>query len=89
MPDIVLQKHMSLVDDKSLNAKESNGHKRKRIVEEGLPKTESPFKKKNKIVEEKPEETHDKDWKSKEIRHAQQKINENCHLEEEYMHKDI
>ena len=38
MPDIVLQKHMSLVDDKSLKAKESNGHKRKRIVEEGLPK---------------------------------------------------
>ena len=29
VPDIVLQKHMSLVDDKSLNAKESNGHKRK------------------------------------------------------------
>ena len=64
VPDIVLQSHMSLVDDKSLNAIESNGPKRKRKVEEGLHKKESPVKMKNKIVEKKSEETQE-DWKSK------------------------
>ena len=75
MPDIVLQKHMSLVDDKSLSAKENNGHKRKRIVEEGLPKKVSPLKKKNKIGDERTEETDDEDWnsqKSQIINQAQQ-----------------
>ena len=59
----MLQRHMSHVDDKSLNAKESNGSKRKRIVEEGLQKKESPLKKKNKIIKEKSEETQNEEWK--------------------------
>ena len=80
MPDIVLQKHMSSVDDKSLNTKESNSHKRKRIVDEGLPKKLSPIKKRNKIVYEKSEETNDEEEKSKVIRHAQDVSEENYHL---------
>ena len=53
------------VPDIVLSAKENNDQKkRKRIVEEGLPKKVSPLKKKNKIGDEKTEETDWEDWKS-------------------------
>ncbi len=47
------------------------------MVEEGLPKKVSPFKKKNKIGDEKPEETDWEDWKSQKdpiINHSQEII---------------
>ena len=76
MPDIVIQKQIS---------KENNAQKRKRMVEEGLPKKVSPLKKKNKIGDEKPEETDGEDWKSQKsqiINQVQQALAENRHLKE-------
>ncbi|MCP4268926.1 MAG: hypothetical protein GY777_25705, partial [Candidatus Brocadiaceae bacterium] len=57
--------------------------KRKRTVEEGLPKKASPLKKRNKICDANPEVTDGEDWKSEKTQiknQIQQALDENRHL---------
>ncbi|MCP4395356.1 MAG: hypothetical protein GY804_13980, partial [Alphaproteobacteria bacterium] len=58
-------------------------HKRKRIVEEGLPIKVSPLKKKNKIGDANPEVTDGEDWKSEKTQiknQIQQALEQNRYL---------